>query len=96
MLSGCQGGLCVFIKSLNELIVKGVRVIAARNSCPNCQAIAKWKYRFEDVPELPYENCTHKKGCRCCLAPVTKTYREIGINVDLPDLNDDLEWYRPN
>jgi hypothetical protein len=51
-------------------VVKFVEILAARDSCDECKKLTKKKYKLNEVPELPHENCTHKKGCRCKLIPV--------------------------
>jgi len=33
--------------------------------CPACRELAGRKYAPDEVPELPYEKCTSKGGCRC-------------------------------
>jgi len=35
------------------------------NTCSECKKISGKKYRLENVPELPYANCTCEIGCRC-------------------------------
>ena len=51
-------------------VVKYVEILAAQDSCGECKKFAKKKYKLDEVPELPHENCTHEKGCRCTLIPV--------------------------
>lgn len=46
-----------------------VRILANRDACPYCQAM-EGVYDFDDVPELPHEECSHPNGCRCFYAPV--------------------------
>jgi hypothetical protein len=51
-------------------VVKFVEILPAQDSCDECKKLAKKKYKLNDVPELPHNMCTHKKGCRCTLIPV--------------------------
>lgn len=51
-------------------VVKFVEILAAQDSCDECKKFTKKKYKLNEVPELPHENCTHEKGCRCTLIPV--------------------------
>lgn len=51
-------------------VVKSVEILAAQDSCDECKKFTKKKYKLSEVPELPHENCTHEKGCRCTLIPV--------------------------
>ena len=44
---------------------KYVEVFAAEDSCDACKKLEGKIYKINEVPELPYEYCTHKKGCRC-------------------------------
>ncbi len=46
-----------------------VRILASRDSCPVCKA-TEGAYKFDDVPELPLEGCSHPRGCRCHYEPV--------------------------
>jgi hypothetical protein len=47
--------------------VRRVRIQGTHNPCPACEAIAQKTYRLSEVPELPYEGCTHEMGCRCMM-----------------------------
>jgi len=47
--------------------VRKVRIQGTRNPCPACAAIAQQTYRLSEVPELPYDGCTHEMGCRCMM-----------------------------
>lgn len=51
-------------------VVKFVEILAAQDSCDECKIYTKKKYKLNEVPELPHENCAHEKGCRCTLIPV--------------------------
>ncbi len=55
-------------KIKNGLATK-VRILANRDSCPVCKAL-DGAYRFEEVPVLPHEGCSHRDGCRCSYAPI--------------------------
>ncbi len=46
-----------------------VRLLANRDSCPYCQAM-EGVYDFDNVPQLPHEECSYPDGCRCFYAPV--------------------------
>ncbi len=47
--------------------VKKVEIIGATDSmsCEACKKINGKKFKLNEVPELPYEKCTSKQGCRC-------------------------------
>jgi hypothetical protein len=47
-----------------------LEVFPAPDSCEACRKLAGNHYKLNDAPELPYENCTHKMGCRCTFLPV--------------------------
>lgn len=53
-------------------VFKYVVIIAAQDGCDACNKLNKKKYKLNEVQELPYEHCTHEKGCRCVFAPSTK------------------------
>ena len=38
--------------------------------CLECKKLAQKKIRLENFPELPYEKCTSKIGCRCSISPI--------------------------
>lgn len=46
-----------------------VRILANHDCCPVCRSF-EGAYEFDDVPELPFEGCSHPMGCRCIYAPV--------------------------
>jgi len=52
-------------------VVKQVEILAAQDSCDECKKISGKRFKLNDVPELPYEHCTHEMGCRCTLLPIT-------------------------
>ncbi len=56
----------------NSGVVKCVEILAAQDSCNECNKLTKKKYKLDEVPELPHEHCTHEKGCRCTEIPVVK------------------------
>jgi len=45
--------------------VKTVEILLADDSCDECRKLGQRKYQLNQVPELPYEKCISKKGCRC-------------------------------
>jgi hypothetical protein len=53
-------------------VVKQVEILAAQDSCDACKKISGKRFILSQVPELPYEHCTHKMGCRCTILPITK------------------------
>lgn len=53
-------------------VVKQVEILAAQDSCDACKKISGKRFKLSEVPELPYEHCTHEMGCRCTLLPITK------------------------
>ena len=56
----------------NRDILRGVEISDAEDSCPACRKLTHKVYTFGKVPELPYENCTSGKGCRCTYVPSLK------------------------
>ena len=52
-------------------VVKQVKISAAQDSCNACKKISGKRFKLNEVPELPYEHCTHEMGCRCILLPIT-------------------------
>jgi len=44
---------------------KTVKILLTDDSCDECRKLAQRKFRLDQVPELPYEKCTSKMGCRC-------------------------------
>jgi hypothetical protein len=50
--------------------LKLVEVLSAPDACESCKKLTGKHYKINDVPELPYEHCTHKMGCRCTFLPV--------------------------
>jgi hypothetical protein len=53
-------------------VVEQVEIVASSDSCDACKKMAGKRYKLDDVPELPYEYCTHDKGCRCTLQTIIK------------------------
>jgi hypothetical protein len=43
---------------------------AAPDSCRECAAMNGRRFPPTNVPELPYERCTHHMGCRCLWLPI--------------------------
>lgn len=52
--------------------VKYIEILGCSNreSCAACRDIQVKQYEIDAAPELPYEKCTHKDGCRCSILPV--------------------------
>lgn len=46
-----------------------VRILTHGDCCPYCK-VMEGVYDFENVPELPHDECSHYEGCRCFYAPV--------------------------
>jgi len=53
-----------------HLNIKKFRISSSGDSCPACKKMAMKTYSLDNVPELPYEHCTHEMGCRCLVSPV--------------------------
>lgn len=53
-------------------VVKQVEILATKDSCGACKKISGKRYKLSEVPELPYEHCTHEMGCRCTVAAIVK------------------------
>jgi len=53
-------------------VVKRVEILAAPDSCDACKKISGKRFKLGEVPELPYEHCTHEMGCRCTLLPIVE------------------------
>ena len=76
-------------------ILHGVQIATNRDACPTCRKLDGIRLTIEEAAKkglLPNENCTHKpdpnrKGhfCRCFYKHCTKTFRELGIDID--DIN---------
>lgn len=49
--------------------VKKASVQGCGDSCEACKKLAGKVGKLDDLPELPYENCTCRMGCRCTLNP---------------------------
>ena len=56
------------LSGLKELGVKKARILVKDDACDSCQELKNKRYDINKVPELPYERCTCKTGCRCILA----------------------------
>lgn len=61
------------LEKIREGLATKVRILTHRDSCPFCLAM-EGVYDFDDVPELPHEECSHPDGCRCFYAPVLDYY----------------------
>ncbi len=51
-------------------VVKFVEILSAQDSCVACKKLSKIKFTFDELPEFPYEKCTHEMGCRCVTIPI--------------------------
>jgi len=60
-LKGYQGG------SITTVEVHGVDDSIC---CAECRKLRGREFPLEEVPELPYANCTSEIGCRCHLYPI--------------------------
>ncbi len=79
----------------NSDVVKGVMVLATNDSCPACKQLDRVAFPLKQPPKLPNPQCTHRKGCRCALAPVTKTWAELGFK-DVPETGKNfVRWATP-
>jgi hypothetical protein len=38
-------------------------------TCESCKQLYGKRYRIVEAPKLPIQNCTSKRGCRCCYLP---------------------------
>jgi hypothetical protein len=47
--------------------IETVGIQSRLNPCPACAAIAQQTYPLSEVPELPYDGCSHELGCRCMM-----------------------------
>lgn len=59
--------------------------------CPVCMALSgkEWTNNTDGTHEpvghsVPFQNPPIHPSCRCVLLPITKTFREMGINIDEP------------
>ena len=50
--------------------IKYVEVLTPLDSCEFCKKLAGRHFKINEAPELPYEHCTHKMGCRCCFLAI--------------------------
>jgi hypothetical protein len=57
------------LENIRKGLATRVRILAHRDCCPFCSAM-EGAYEFDDVPELPHDECSHPGGCRCFYAPV--------------------------
>lgn len=59
-----------YLKELGDLKrcrFKKARIIVTSDSCEHCKKLKDKTYAINKVPELPFEECTCDKGCRCTL-----------------------------
>ncbi len=50
--------------------VEFVKILSCGDeSCTTCQKISRKKYPITEAPQLPHEDCTELRGCRCCYVP---------------------------
>lgn len=74
----------------NRNIIKGVRWLATLDShcCVICGALdgASWDLDGNPLGDTPFDFHAPPlhPDCRCVLSPVTKTFREIGFDMDEP------------
>ncbi len=57
------------IQQANERadLISGVHVyLSSEGSCDACCALKDKNWKLGEQPELPFERCTHRMGCRCC------------------------------
>ena len=57
------------LENIRNGLATKVRILTHRDCCPYCNAM-EGAYSFDDVPALPYDECSHPGGCRCFYAPV--------------------------
>ncbi len=85
------------IYAANESIIKGYKwsaimengdVSTGRGVCPRCMALDNNEYKqISDGPDCPLH-----AACRCQWLPLTKTWREMGL--DVPEMNTKYrKWY---
>ena len=55
------------VADYKRIEVKKVKINTCndRDVCDACQRLAGKIYKLSEVPEMPYEECTHEFGCRC-------------------------------
>lgn len=56
----------------NKYGINKVKILPAKDCCESCNNIGNREYTLKDLPELPYEKCTHPMGCRCALIPIVE------------------------
>ena len=59
-----------YLRNLEEYKKLGIKVVEIlgvgnESSCFECRKISGGKYKLNELPELPYAQCTCKMGCRC-------------------------------
>lgn len=50
--------------------IRGVRILAGQDSCPQCRALTGIVYTLDAAPTLPNPSCNNPSGCRCVYRPV--------------------------
>jgi hypothetical protein len=57
------------MKEYREADVRMAKVLGCNDGaiCSECRSINGKKYPLDNVPELPYANCTCESGCRCTI-----------------------------
>lgn len=73
----------------NSDIIKGYRQLSTLDSHTSKTCIAysgaQWDINFKPIngTTLPFNGgCPRHPNCRSCIVPLTKTYRELGLNID--------------
>lgn len=57
------------LEKIRNGLATHVRILIHHDCCPFCKAM-EGAYDFDEVPQLPHEECSHPLGCRCYYAPV--------------------------
>ena len=57
------------LKKIQEGLATKVRILAPADGCSVCRRV-EGAYEFDDVPELPLEDCAGVGHCRLMYAPV--------------------------
>ncbi len=53
-----------------SLRIRSFHLSMSTDSCQECKKMGGKHYSLNDLPELPYAECTHPYGCRCMAMPV--------------------------
>jgi len=62
------------------------RVFGAPDSCAACKTFAGRLFKPQEVPEFPYEHCSHVMGCRCLLSETSDDIDALSRELGLPEL----------